>query len=58
MTALRDFSIGAILDVTGWVDLHADDSALRERAAQLRADATSELVRVDQPLRDVTVSGP
>jgi CheY-like chemotaxis protein len=43
MTALRDFSIGTVLDVTGWIELHSDDAVLRDRAAELRTDAMSEL---------------
>lgn len=43
MTALRDFSVGAVLEMTGWIELHSDDPTLRARAAELRGDATFEL---------------
>lgn len=51
MTALRDFFVGTIADVTAWIDLHTLDPAVRARSAQLRiganelAAATDELAR-------------
>lgn len=58
MDALRDFLIGAIHDVTAWIDLHTDDPVLRQRTARLLAESAALTEQASTPVAPVEHAQP
>jgi len=44
VAALRDFLFGAVNDTTTWIEIHAVDPIIQQRAADLRMVAGASLV--------------